>query len=73
MSVKLIPSVVVVVKDDHDLVCAFMDWALKNRIYSVREAGGGSGLGSMSGVYPAEHSARITKFFRTQKLLRRTA
>ncbi len=73
MSVKLIPSVVVVVKDDHDLVCAFMDWALKNRVYSVREAGGGSGLGSMSSVYPAEHSARITKFFRAQKLLRRTA
>lgn len=67
MSVKIIPSVAVVIKDDHDLVCAFLDWALKNRVWSLRETGGSTGLGGHSACYPAEHSARITKFFRAYK------
>lgn len=73
MSVKIIPSVAVVIKDDHDLVCAFLDWALKNRVWSLRETGGGTGLGGHSACYAAEHSARITKFFRTYKQQRKEA
>lgn len=67
MSAKVIQSVVVVIRDDHDLVIAFLDWALKNQIYSLREGGGYTGQGAHVASYAAEHSARITKFLRANK------
>lgn len=67
MSAKLIPSVIVVIKDDPALVTAFLDWALENRIYSLREGGGYTGQGRHVASYAPEHSARITKFLRANK------
>ena len=62
MSAKVIQSVVVVIRDDHDLVTAFLDWALKNQIYSLREGGGYTGQGAHVASYPLHHAERIEKW-----------
>ncbi len=73
MPVTLTPAVHVHIKNDFDLVRAFHEWVSENHIYSVRNAGGGSGCGQHSYTYSAEDAPAISQFFKDYKKARKRA
>lgn len=63
MAVKAINAVVVLIEDDQQMVIDFLDWSLKNRIFTIRTTGGWTGRGGHCATYPAEHAGKIRSFF----------
>jgi hypothetical protein len=67
MSVKIIDAVYVRIKDDHDLVVAFLDWTLTNQVFPIRGTGGYSGRGGYGYLHETKHKPAIDKFFKDYK------
>lgn len=62
MTAKLTPAIHVSIKDDRKLTLAFLDWALAERIHTLRDAGGAVGGDFVSQTYDGRHADKITKF-----------
>lgn len=68
MTVSIERTVLVTVKNDPELVLAFLEWGLANRVYSIKSGGGHTYLSS---TFDAEDGPKIEKFFRDWKNAKR--
>ena len=64
MSVSIQETVAVTIKDDPDLVGAFMSWCIE---YEVFKLSGGGNLRHFTGTSPAADALAINKFFKDWK------
>lgn len=61
MSVELFDAVRVEIRDDYELVRAFIQWQLDTGTYGFR--GSSSGLGNSTDTFPAEYKPQLEAFF----------